>query len=242
MQPSEMNTTSMAPPLRGSESTPDNGGSIRSHEMDRFMDALRGFDESAVDNFVSEALGNGLSADQFLVELVGGAAHEVGELWKQDQLNFVEVTLATGRLQRIVRSLGCEIQAGPGLDGEARPVILLTAPVGQAHTLGLLMVAEFFQAASWTVCLGNPFDSTPAADVAANRFLDVVGISLSLTDGLGTIRDEIRKIRRRSRNRSIAVLLGGPALHLEPNLARDVGADASCLDARLAPAAARALL
>jgi MerR family transcriptional regulator, light-induced transcriptional regulator len=242
MQSSQTNSASVATPLRGSASTPVNGHTIQSQDVERFLQVLRGFDESAVDNFVAGALENGISADQLLVELVGGAAHEVGELWKQDRLNFVEVTLATGRLQRIVRALGCEIQAGPGVDGEARPVILLTAPVGQAHTLGLLMVAEFFQAASWTVCLGNPFDPTPAAEVAANRFLDVVGISLSLTDGTGTIRDEIRKIRRRSRNRSIAVLLGGPALHLEPNLARDVGADASCLDARLAPAAARALL
>jgi methanogenic corrinoid protein MtbC1 len=222
------------------QGSPD--GVIRATDVDRFVEVLRGFEESAVDNFVSSLLSNGHTVDQLLVDLVGGAAHEVGELWKQDRLNFVEVTLATGRLQRIVRSLGCEIQAAPSMDGEARPVILLTSPVGQAHTLGLLMVAEFFQASSWTVCLGNPFDPTPAADVAANRFLDVVGISLSLTDGLGTIRDEIRKIRRRSRNRSIAILLGGPALQLEPNLAHEVGADAACMDARVAPAAARALL
>jgi MerR family transcriptional regulator, light-induced transcriptional regulator len=215
---------------------------VQATDVDRFVEVLKGFEESAVDHFMASMLANGHSVDQLLIDLVGGAAHEVGELWKQDRLNFVEVTLATGRLQRIVRSLGCEIPAAPASDGEARPVILLTSPVGQAHTLGLLMVAEFFQASAWTVCLGNPFDPTPASDVAANRFLDVVGISLSLTDGLGTIREEIRKIRRRSRNRSIAVLLGGPALHLEPDLAHEVGADAACVDAREAPSAARALL
>lgn len=240
MQPSEIK---IAPtPSAADNGRADRERPITAQDIDRFVEVLKGFEESAVDTFVSAMLEDGITADRFLVEIVGGAAHEVGELWKQDRLNFVEVTLATGRLQRVVRTLGCEIQASPNADGETRPVILLTSPVGQAHTLGLLMVAEFFQAASWTVCLGNPFDPTPAADMAANRYLDVVGISLSLTDGLGTIRDEIRKIRRRSRNRSIAVLLGGPALHLEPDLAREVGADAACLDARIAPATARDLL
>jgi MerR family transcriptional regulator, light-induced transcriptional regulator len=218
------------------------GQELDEAEIRRFVTVLRGFDETALDAYVSGALRKGISADRFLVELAAPAAREIGEEWADDRCDFVDVTLATGRLQRIVRSLGGQIPSEEPLAEGGRPVLLLASPSGQSHTLGMLMVAEFFQAASWSVCFGAPFELTPTPDLVASRFVHVVGLSLSLTDGVGQVKEEIRRIRRRSRNPGVGVIVGGPALFVQPDLVDAVGADAASVDARLAPEVARAFL
>jgi len=218
------------------------GQELDDAEIRRFVTVLRGFDETALDAYVSSMLRKGISADRFLVELAAPAAREIGEDWADDRCDFVDVTLATGRLQRIVRSLGGQIPSEEPIAEGGRPVLLLASPSGQSHTLGMLMVAEFFQAASWSVCFGAPFELTPTPDLVASRFVHVVGLSLSLTDGVGQVKEEIRRIRRRSRNPAVGVIVGGPALLVQPDLVDAVGADAASVDARLAPEVARAFL
>jgi methanogenic corrinoid protein MtbC1 len=52
----------------------------------------------------------------------------------------------------------------------------------------------------------------------------------------------IAGVRRHSHNRSVAVMVGGPLFALQPDLAATLGADGTCSDARLAPAAAEGML
>jgi MerR family transcriptional regulator, light-induced transcriptional regulator len=215
-------------------------------EVNRFVTVLKGFDEAALDAYVSGMLRRGLAADRFLLELAAPAARLIGEEWEEDRCDFVDVTLASGRLQRLVRTVGHALpvrdELRNGDEGPSRPSILLFSPAGQTHTLGMLMAGEFFHAAAWQVTLGAPFDATPAAEIARRRWLDVLGISLSTTDAVPQVRDEIRRIRRRSLNRSLGIMVGGPALLLDPGITQTVGADAASTDARLAPDVARAFL
>jgi MerR family transcriptional regulator, light-induced transcriptional regulator len=215
---------------------------IDENDIARFATVLKGFDEAALDAYVSGLLRRGLSADRFLLELAAPTARLIGEEWEEDRCDFVDVTLATGRLQRLVRSSGARLPAADPVEPASRPSILLASPAGQSHTLGLLMVGEFLHAAGWVVQLGAPFDEAPTLDLVAARHLDVLGLSVSLTDPVAPVREEIRRIRRRSRNRSIAILVGGPAITADPDLVETLGADASCVDARLAPDVALTLL
>lgn len=211
-------------------------------ELDRFVTVLKGFDEAALDAFVSATLRRGIGPERFLVELVAPAARAIGQQWHDDKCDFVDVTLATGRLQRVVRRLGSRITGTEGGSTADRPLVLLSSPVGHGHTLGMLIVAEFFQADGWSVALGAPFERVPAPDFVASHFTHVVGFSLSLTDGAPTLREEIRRVRRRSMNPSVGILVGGPAILEDPDLVDFVGADASTVDARLVSDVARAFL
>ncbi len=215
---------------------------IDQNEIARFATVLKGFDEAALDAYVSGMQRRGLPADRFLLELATPVARLIGEEWAEDTCDFVDVTLATGRLQRLVRSMGALLPPAESGEPERGPTILLASPAGQSHTLGLLMTAEFLHAAGWSVLLGAPFDEFPTVERVSGRHLDIVGLSISLNDGIAPVREEIRRIRRRSLNRSLAILVGGPALVDTPDLVRDVGADAACTDARLAPSVAHSLL
>jgi MerR family transcriptional regulator, light-induced transcriptional regulator len=227
---------------RPRRSSPRLALAIDENEISRFVTVLKGFDEAALDAYVSGMLRRGLSADRFLLELAAPAARLIGEEWEDDRCDFVDVTLATGRLQRQVRSFGTRLPCADPVEPAERPSILLASPAGQSHTLGLLMVAEFLHAAGWTVQLGAPFDDVPTLDLVSARSLDVLGLSISMSESVDSVREEIRRIRRRSRNRSIAILVGGPALVEAPDLVGALGADAACVDARLAPDVARSLV
>jgi methanogenic corrinoid protein MtbC1 len=221
-------------------------GEVDEAEVKRFVTVLRGFDESALDAYVSSAIRRGISPARFLLELVAPAAREIGEEWEADRCDFVDVTLASGRLKRIVRQLGASMArpspAPGGSAGAAVPLALLLSPAGQGHTLGLLMVAEFLHADRWSVSLGSPFERISAPEFVSSHFTHMVGLSLSDADQAEKVRDEVRRIRRRSRNPSVGILVGGPALIHCPELVDLVEADASAVDARLVPDVARSFL
>jgi MerR family transcriptional regulator, light-induced transcriptional regulator len=211
-------------------------------EIQAFVNVLRVPDEALVDAHVQRWLDRGVSAERLLIELVTPAARRIGEEWMEDSCDFVDVTLVTGRLQRIVRGTSAAMNGAAPTPEEDRPRVLLTSLAGHAHTLGMLLVAEFFRAASWNVHLGAPFDSRVGSEIVADRFVHVVGLSMSLVETVPQVREEVRRIRRRSRNPKVGILLGGPALLENPALADEIGADGFTLDASLAPQLAAGFL
>jgi methanogenic corrinoid protein MtbC1 len=230
-------------PLSQPEARTANGSEpIGASEIQQFVDLLRIPDDGPVERYVQQWLAAGLAPELILTELVTPAARRIGEEWMADDCDFVDVTLVTGRLQRIVRETAPALPADVPIPESDRPRALLTSLAGHAHTLGMLLVAEFFRAASWNVHLGAPFDNRPGSEVVSDRFFHVVGLSMSLVETVPQVKEEIRRIRRRSRNPRIGVMVGGPALLENPELAKDVGADAHTLDARLAPQLASAFL
>ncbi len=223
---------------RGPVPPPDTDGG----EVDRFTTVLRGFDEGALEAYVSGMLRRGVGPDRFLLELAGPAARRIGEEWEEDRCDFVDVTLAAGRLQRIVRSVGRLLPAGPLAHPSDRPVILLACVSGEGHTLGLLMAAEFFRASGWAVALGSPFEGPSTAELVSARHFHAVGLSVAGTDALHLVRSEIGRVRKRSRNRPVPVIVGGEAAGHLTGLAAVLEADAATHDARTAPELAHTFL
>ena len=77
--------------------------------------------------------------------------------------------------------------------------------------------------------------------VQAER-VDVVGFSLACDERLETVYQEIRGVRRASRNPGLSVMVGGPPFVANPLLAAELGADGTATDGRQAVAQAQALV
>jgi methanogenic corrinoid protein MtbC1 len=150
------------------------------------------------------------------------------------------VTLAVGRLQRVLWRLG-ESFAAEGQRGGGESILLSIIP-GEQHSFGLSMVAEFFRRAGWNLCTG-PFSShQELTSLVHNHWFDVVGFSISSDRRLDELRKDIQDIRRNSRNRSVGVMLGGPMVMAHPDLVAKLGADIMSADATTAPQQARELI
>lgn len=197
--------------------------------------------EDGVEAGVADLLGSGLALDSLLLDLLAPTARHLGILWEEDHCDFVDVTRAMGRLHRIMRDLTQRVGGEPEISPQARSILLLPCP-GDSHSFGVAVVERFFMAAGWEVtCPGTRPDSELQV-LARGGWFDVVGLSLASEVLLPKIAETIAALRRHSRNPALRVIVGGAVFAADPELFRQVGADASTTDARRAPALAESLL
>ncbi len=183
----------------------------------------------------------GLSVEALYLDLLGPAARELGRLWEEDLVMFSDVTVAVGRLHRIMRTLSPAFGSEVDVPADGRRVLLLPAP-GEQHTFGLSMVAEFFRRAGWDVVCELDSRSVDPVSLVRNEWFDVIGISVGVAARLDWLKSGIAAVRHGSRNRAIGVMLGGPVFAADPELPGHLGADATATDARNAPVLAERLL
>jgi len=210
--------------------------------VDHVVMLVRGADEGRLEAWLESQLTAGLTAETICLQVLTPVADRLGELWETDDCNFLEVTLALGRLQRAVRNLSRLLLApGRPLTGTT-PAVLLTCLPGEQHTLGLFMVAEFLVKDGFEVTIGQPLHAVDIGRTVEQGWFDVVGFSVSSELQLPELRREITRVRRSSRNREVEVVLGGALFRRDPALAATLDANRWAPDARAASDLLRSLV
>ena len=183
----------------------------------------------------------GATLEALYLNLLAPAARWLGELWEEDGADFTEVTVGLLRLMHVLH------EVGPAFRDEAvgyvhgRRALLAPAP-GDQHSFGLAMVSDFFRRGGWAVWNPPAASRGDVARLVRREWFAVAGISVSCERWLDSARAVIRAIRDHSCNRAIAVMVGGPLFLQHPDLAAQVGADATATDGRQAVLQAQGLL
>lgn len=130
-----------------------------SEEVDRFTEALLSDEEDAADAFVVQARREGVEMEAIYLGYLAGASRRLGQMWEEDQLSFVAVSLGTGRLYRIIRGLRHAI-APVLLEGRQQTPALFVLTPDETHTLGIEMAADLFRrdGGDADVCVGQTHD------------------------------------------------------------------------------------
>ena len=228
-----MRPDSLSPQLGRTEITPA--------DVDQFVTACLSHDEERCPAIVTAFIDAGAPLERICLELLAPAARKLGEQWEDDSVDFLDVTLGLGRMQRVVRDLGRRVAAETPMSEDAGQAFLCGMPEEQ-HSLGLAMVAEFFVADGWGVTVGPPLGPEDVLHEVGARWYDVIGLSAGITDRIPRVAELIRQIRGASLNASLAVLVGGRPFIDHPELVATVGADASAPDAAQGPMVARTLV
>lgn len=206
-----------------------------------FVRAALAPDEQVIRDLVDRLLEVGRSVQSIYLDLLAPAARALGDMWVEDSCDFVEVTMAVGRLQLVLRDLS-QMFVRDRPEEELAGRVLLACVPGEQHSLGLFMVAEFFVRDGWEVHVGPPLsDEQLLADVRSEWY-DIVGFSVSCDSRLDHLKREIRRVRQASKNRNVLILAGGRAFNEHPGLLERIGADGSATNAELAPERARQML
>jgi methanogenic corrinoid protein MtbC1 len=227
--------------LRKSPAKPqESAASNEASPIERLAALALGNNDDAPFAFVEEVMAQGVSVESIYLDLLAPAARHLGGLWESDAADFVNVTLAMSRLQRIMVRLGERFRDEIASSGGE--TALLTIIPGEQHSFGLSMVAEFFRRAGWNLCTG-PFSShRELTSLVHNQWFDIVGFSVSSDRRLDELKRDISDIRRDSRNRHVGIILGGPMVIAEPGLVASMGADMMSSDATTAPQQAHGLI
>jgi methanogenic corrinoid protein MtbC1 len=210
-------------------------------DVEGFVAQLRSAGYHGVLAYVQDLAATGVTPEAILLDLFAPAARRLGDMWKADLCDFVEVTMALSILQQLVRDHSARV----GLESfnwtDHKRVLLAPSP-GDQHTFGVVIVEKFFRAAGWEVWGGAAGLAFDLPSIVKTEWFGVVGFSLGCEKNLDALVALIRKVRRASRNPQLSVIVGGPAFLERPDLATLIGADATAVDAQSAVPVAQSLL
>ncbi|MCS6892755.1 MAG: cobalamin B12-binding domain-containing protein [Rhodovarius sp.] len=195
-----------------------------------------GSGEALIDRFLRA----GWSFEALALCLLAPAAVRLGEMWQEDRCSSAAVTLGLWRLRRLLARAAELLPAPICAPNPARSILLAPLP-GEQHDFGLAMVAEFLLRAGWIVLHSRPCHQKALVDDIRALRPAVVGLALASVEAEGEVALLLRLIRQ-SLPDAPPVMLGGPAIARDPDLARRCGADAAACCARSALRAAEGLL
>ena len=175
----------------------------------------------------------GVTLTAVYLELLAPAARMLGEMWEEDRVSFADVTVALCRLHDVMRNLGAGQPQATDTLPQGRRALLVPMP-GEQHTFGLVMVADFFRRAGWDVWTDAVPGSNELITLVRHEWFTMIGLSVGCESHLEGVASTIHALRRAARNRSIGVMVGGSLIAKRPELAVQVGADATGKDARQA--------
>jgi MerR family transcriptional regulator, light-induced transcriptional regulator len=207
--------------------------SITMDEVDEFAQILVSESIHKAKSFTLAILNRGVPLDIVLLWLFAPSARYLGELWKRDVCDFVDVTIALSKLQQLLRSLSPEDPEDQFPIAAQRRAFLAVLP-GDQHTFGLFIVQEFFRRAGWYVC-GAGCDSTEELlNISHSGPFDIVGLSVSNDASQSALTTLISSLRKSALNHDVQVMVGGRFFIDNPQLVASIGADATAPDGRRA--------
>ncbi|WP_421852804.1 cobalamin B12-binding domain-containing protein [Novosphingobium sp.] len=199
-----------------------------SSDISALAHIVLGSDLEAAVSYVLVLRDRGLSMETLFLELLEPAARYLGQLWDEDECDFIDVTLGVARLQKLLATFnGSHLL--PGLD--TRRQVLMAVTPGDQHYFGASMVERFLSAAGWGVETAFDRSAEDIAQAAHAQWFAVAGLTVGSERSLPRLEETIRLIRRHSRNQMIGVMVGGPLFTADPALALEVGADGTAANA-----------
>lgn len=203
------------------------------------------FDEAAIRAFADEVLAHEVNTladiiighldrevapETLFIQLIAPTARELGEKWNRDECDFVDVTMGLWRLQLLLRTIAVWAPPPDGWALRTHRALFTTMPRDQ-HSLGTLMIGECFQRAGWDVeTLIEPEQSEILLALGSSSF-DVVGLTVTTDFYIAQVPKLLTAMRSVSCNPKLAIMIGGPAIGYDPELARKLGADGTAADA-----------
>lgn len=218
----------------------------------RFSTMAPLFDEAAIRDFAAQVLAHEVNAladiiishldhevapETLFIQLIAPTARELGDMWTRDECDFVDVTMGLWRLQLLLRTIAVWAPPAHGWSLKSHRALFTTMPRDQ-HSLGTLMIGECFQRAGWDVeTLIEPEQSDILLALGSSSF-DVVGLTVTTDFYIAEVPKLLTAMRSVSSNPMLKIMIGGPALGYDPELARKLGADGTAADASAALALA----
>jgi MerR family transcriptional regulator, light-induced transcriptional regulator len=193
-------------------------------DVDRFVALVLGDDDLAPRTFIREVADAGVQTDAIYLDLLTPTAARLGELWESDDCDFVDVTIALGRMQRTLREISQVFIGTPEVPVPTGSALLTCIP-GEQHTLGIVMIADALIRDGWHVQVGAPWSDADLATLIRSETFDVLGVSLACEARIPQLRRQVSALRAASRNQHVRVLVGGQAFVGRSDLIKRVDAD-----------------
>lgn len=193
--------------------------SVAWHE--RLTNRLLAADASGAWKVVEAAQASGMSPIEVYVEMFVPTLRLVGERWESGEAGVDEEHQVSVMMTRLIGRMGPSFSTR----GRRKGTVVLAAPPGENHGLGLAMAADVIRGGGYSALDLGANTPVVALQAAISRIDDAVGVCLgALTPAaLDTIQEMVLAARG-GISRTSPVILGGAAVR-DAAHARSLGAD-----------------
>ena len=181
-------------------------------------------------DYVKEIHASGTTLEDIYLLLLTPVARKLGAMWEEDESSFTEVTIALWRIKQLMYDLSPIFQQYSEQSKTGSSIMLVPLP-GSQHNLGLFMVSEFFAKAGWRIWGELAATEEAIVSMAESEWFDIVGLSASVREQFPQLKQLIKRIKARSKNPNVGIIIGSPVFNQSPELIDDIGADMVGIDA-----------
>lgn len=192
-----------------------------SDELDYFCDALASEDDTVAAEFVMRLTNTGSSARTIYRHYLAPVARLLGERWTENALDFTQVTIASGRIYAIMRSMRRGFM--PSTYDLSKYAIFAAVP-DENHFLGVNLAADLFRMDGWDVRVHQGLRHEDLVRSIDRDDGQLIGLSAA---GAHAITPLVRLIAAiRVIKPAAFILVAGNVLEVDTNVWTALGADA----------------
>lgn len=144
--------------------------------------------------FITERRAEGVTRQEVYLGYITAAARHLGELWQEDQVSLLDVTIGTGHLYALMRALRREAHSQPAAYDARRFALFATVP-GEDHGIGITVAADLFREAGWDIDLQTGTDHEALITHIEHSQPHIIGLSLSTEQRLAALARLVVAIR-----------------------------------------------
>ncbi len=202
-------------------------------EIDAFVPMVMDVEADMLLAHIESVLARGVTVESVMVDLLAPAARSLGELWEEDRCDFVDVTMGLWRLQEIVHEIASRQPSRRSLAAGQHRALFASMP-GDQHNFGTVVIDELFRRNGWLTERVSEAETADLLKRVERDWFDMIGLTISCDCHIGGLTAIIAALRNVSMNPLLCVMVGGRVFTAKPELAKQVGADGTACDAKLA--------
>lgn len=151
---------------------------VRSDVLSLLMRGARTGDSQTFQKLLSEMRRLHISAESMVSDYIPAAASGIGEEWHQDRIDILEATVATSRMQNLLRELG-RAWSADGANPEMSGSVLMVVPETEQHTLGAMIATMQMRRLGISVAVQLLASRAGLEQTLRERRFDAVFLSIS---------------------------------------------------------------
>jgi methanogenic corrinoid protein MtbC1 len=144
--------------------------------VDQFCEALLSGDSTRAMQLVEQERQDGVSIEAVYLGTLASASRRLGEMWDEDRVSFLQMSVAAGRIFEIMRWLRSQIPRPSGPGAMRRHALFVTV-LGEMHSIGVTMAADLFRNRGWEIGLLTGLDHEALMAAIQHEDFAIIGIS-----------------------------------------------------------------
>lgn len=175
-----------------------------------FIESLICENDNRLIEYTEKIFRNEKEYDIFFEKFIPEVAEDLGNSWKKDELSFAEVSLATSRLQKLIKVFEKKY-LGPLFLETNSPEILLILPKTETHSLAPIIASGILKKSGFNPFLAIGYTNDELIELIKNRNFKIIGFSISDSKNIEECV-KIGKMIQSETNKRIPLVLGGQGI------------------------------